>query len=89
MVLVTDDWESFREEARAYIERAHVFYQIEKTKGVTLVRIVVGRIGFENEFKDDDPVLKEILDWLKAVGGFKVKRSVPEDLFFSSEPLFA
>ncbi len=88
MVLVTDDWEAFKEEAKMFIERAHVFYQVEQGKNTTLVRIVVGRIGFEGEFENDDPRLKEILDWLKAAGGFRVKRSVPEDLFFSSAPLY-
>ena len=56
--------------------------------GGTLVRIAVGRVGFEGVFRSDDPTLKEILEWLRAVGGFRVKRAVLEDLFFSSTPLY-
>jgi len=90
VVLVTDDWDSFVKEATAYTERAHIFYKIEESGDAVAVKIVCGRVGFEREFRLSDPkdaeLYKKVREWLGKVGGFPVKRAVPDDLFFAESP---
>jgi len=87
MVLVTDDWESFKREAATYIERARVFYRIETSGNVKVVKIACGKVAFEKEFdmteKSDAELFKQVMDWIDAYGGFPVKRAVPDDIFFA------
>jgi len=86
-VLVTDDWAAFKREVAAYLERARVFYFITEQQDAAIVKIAVGKIGFEREFdlrKDEDKkLLGEIKNWLSQAGGYPVRRAVPDDIFFA------
>jgi len=86
-VLVTDDWVAFKREAALYLERARVFYSIVEQQDAAVVKIVVGKIGFEREFdlkRDEDKRLfNEVKNWLNQAEGYPVKRAVPDDIFFS------
>jgi len=87
VVLVTDDWVAFKREASLYIERARVFYKVDKYRDAAIVKIAVGRVAFEREFdlskEEDRALLEEIMRWLEEQEGFPVKRAVPDDLFFA------
>jgi len=84
-ILVMEDWKTFKNFATPFVYRgARVVYQERKVDNTVEIKICAGSIGFEGEYKEDSEELKEIRDWLQLVGGGKVKKVIPVDLFFTT-----
>lgn len=79
MVHVVDDWEKFREYAEK-VQRG--FYrQIKEMDDATTIRIVAGRMAYEETLENDSPTLDKMVQWLRFHDFLKVERSVQADYF--------
>lgn len=58
-------------------------YQTSEEKGKTILRILVGRFGYQKEFADpNDPSLKEIIRKCDIYDFLNVSTTIPDDVFF-------
>ena len=72
--------ESYASRASHQTTRA---YQTERNNEKTVVRVLVGKFGFEKEFCDlKDELLGRILSYCEAGKFLNVGKTVPDDQFF-------
>ena len=80
MVHVIEDWETFSEHAEKYV-RQGLYREILEMDDLITIRIIAGRLGFEQSFDKDAKKLDQYRTWLKFHGFIKVTRSVEADRF--------
>jgi len=81
-VNLVEEWESLEEYAHWCRYGA---YQTRDTVDGVEVRVVVGKFGYVNTFKNQqDQLLKRILGFCKTEGFINVLGSIPDELFFTS-----
>ena len=81
MVLTLKKWEHLQQ----YIEnwpRAEVAFKADKQDGKVRLRVFAGRFGFDEDFTEDDPELKGILETLEHFAGFEVEKQIDDTQFF-------
>lgn len=85
MVLITDDWEAFKEHA-AYC-RIGTYQEREVVNGVEL-RMRAGRFGIKRVFDPEDTrseaqkgIYAEMMRFLKIQGFVKVIENIPDEFF--------
>ena len=84
MVNLVEDWKVVEKYAK---RRKLGFYQtINNLKNNTKtieIRVFIGEIGFIKEFEnEEDPLLKQILDFCKTKEYIKVHENIPNSYFF-------
>lgn len=81
MVSVTYDWNGFK----AYSENCRVgTYQIKQVENGFQIRVQTGRLGFVENFKnEEDEKLHGIVKFCKLHGFILVDHSVPDEQFHS------
>ena len=81
LVSLVESWEDLEEYAKWC---RYGSYQTRETVSGIEIRVVIGRFGYINTFKDtNDPVLNHILGFCKVEGFIKVLGNIPDDLFYS------
>ena len=80
MVNLVEEWTDVED----YAHRCRYgCYQIREAVDGTEIRVLVGRLGYIQVFKDsNDTQLKRIIDFCKAEGFIKILGNVPDELFF-------
>ena len=80
---IVGDWEEMETYATKASHPTTRAYQTEKVNGKTLIRVQVGRFGFEKEFLDDkDKLLTHIKTYCETGKFLTVGKTVPDDQFF-------
>jgi len=84
LVNLVEDWKVVEKYAK---RRKLGFYQtINNLKNNTKtieIRVFIGEIGFIKEFEnEEDPLLKQILDFCKTKEYIKVHENIPNSYFF-------
>ena len=82
MVNLVEDWADVEDYAH---QCRQGYYQMRDAVDGVEIRVLVGRLGYINVFKDsDDTQLKRINNFCKIQGFIKVLGNIPDELFFPS-----
>jgi len=80
LVNLVEDWKVVEKYAK---NRKVGFYQTIRNTKTIEIRVSVGKVGFTKEFEnEEDPQLREILDFCKSKEYIKVHENIPSDYFF-------
>jgi hypothetical protein len=83
LVNLVENWEQLLDYAGRAAHQTARAYQIFQEKEKTILRILVGRYGYQKEFADSkDPSLLEIVDKCDVDGFLNVSTTIPDDDFF-------
>jgi hypothetical protein len=83
LVNIVEDWKDLIDYAGKAAYQTARAYQTFEDKGKTILRILVGRYGYQKEFADpNDPSLKEIINKCDVYGFLNVSTTIPDDDFF-------
>jgi len=80
LVNLVEDWKALEKYAK---NRKVGFYQTISGNKTIEIRVSVGEVGFMKEFEnEEDPLLKEILDFCALRKYIKVHENIPDQYFF-------
>ena len=88
LVNIVDDWKEMKNyatKASSTTGRAYQVLEIEtpEKKKAVLLRVQVGKFGFEQEFPDrNDPSYHDIIAFCKYEGFLNVSKTVQDEQFF-------
>ncbi len=88
MVNIVEDWKVVKDYATKASSQTGRAYQVsdietQDKKKVVLLRVLVGKFGFQMEFPDrNDDVYREIMDFCKYERFLNVSKTIPDEQFF-------